>query len=107
MGVFSVALTHDLGGRRRSHDDGHVGGDEGHPGFDVFVDLVFGLVQLQGHVTGLLQFLQFVVAKHGPTSRHNRMSFDANKTVFDLKCPPTNACRCWCMTFNRTGRMER
>lgn len=60
-GVFSGGLTHDLGGGGGADDDGEVGGDEGHAGFDVLVDAVLGLVQLQRHVTRLLDPLQLLL----------------------------------------------
>ncbi|EDL31188.1 mCG146283, partial [Mus musculus] len=47
-------LTHDLGSCGCSNDDGQVGCNEGHPGLHILIDAVFGGIQLQCHVTGLL-----------------------------------------------------
>jgi len=40
--------THDFGSSGGPHDDGEVGGDEGHPGLDILVDTALVFTQLQG-----------------------------------------------------------
>lgn len=55
------SLTHDLGCRWCSNDDGKIRGNEWHSGLYILIYPVFGLVQLQSHVTCFLQLLQFIL----------------------------------------------
>lgn len=61
-----VSLTHDLCCCWCSNNDGKVWCDERHSGFYIFINPVFRLVQLQGHVARFLQLLQFILTQQCP-----------------------------------------
>lgn len=64
-----LQLTHDLGSSGGPNNDGEVGGNEGHARLHILIDAVLRLVELQGHITGLLNALQLLLRQLLPTGK--------------------------------------